>query len=165
MSWDLIRSTAQFLGSTALVISLIYLAIQIRFARLAAADTSRAARAAGVREIDLTMVNSAELRKNWLAASDLTSVYEELGAEMNVDVEAALQVDTVCQCWMRLHWGHYKSITTPDDLEDLERLVSVFYSVPPMVHSWERSPYGKAAYDADFVQFVDNAVTKRANLS
>ncbi len=163
MSWTLVGSIAQFFGSTALVISLLYLANQVRFARLAAADTSRAARAAGVREVDLTMVNSRELRKNWLEASNLQPIYEELAATMNLSVEAALQVDTVCQCWMRLHWGHYKSITTDDDLEDLERLVSVFYSAPPMVHSWDKSPYGRAAYDVGFVRFVDQAVARRAD--
>jgi hypothetical protein len=67
----------------------------------------------GVREIDLTMVNNSELRENWLKSSDLNSIYEELGSQMNVSVEGALQVDTVCQCWMRLHWGQYKS---PRDL-------------------------------------------------
>ena len=114
------------IGVIVIVISLLYLALQIRFARLAAADTSRTARAIGVREIDLTMVNNAELRKNWLKSSNLIPIYQELGSQLNLSVEEALQVDTVCQCWMRLHWGQFKSITTPEDLNDLESLISVF---------------------------------------
>lgn len=66
MNWETISAILEAVGVIAVVISLLYLALQIRFARLAAADASRTARAIGVRDIDLTMVNNAELRKNWL---------------------------------------------------------------------------------------------------
>jgi hypothetical protein len=160
MNWDAISAILETIGVIVIVISLLYLALQIRFARLAAADTSRTARSIGVREIDLTMVNNAGLRKNWLKSSNLTPIYQELGSQLNLSVEKALQVDTVCQCWMRLHWGQFKSITTPEDLKDLESLISVFYLSPPMKNCWVESPYGKATYDADFVKFVDDAVSK-----
>jgi len=160
MNWDAISAILETIGVIAIVISLLYLALQIRFARLAAADTSRTARSIGVREIDLTMVNNAGLRENWLKSSNLTPIYQELGSQLNLSVEEALQVDTVCQCWMRLHWGQFKSITTPEDLKDLESLISVFYLLPPMKNCWVESPYGKATYDADFVKFVDDAVSK-----
>ena len=160
MNWDAISAISEAVGVVAIVISLLYLAFQIKFARLAAADTSRTARAIGVREIDLTMVNSSELRANWLKSSNLIPIYEELGSQLNLSVEQTLQVDTICQCWMRLHWGQFKSITTPDDLKDLESLIAVFYSQPPMQNCWEQSPYGKKTYDADFVQFVNEAVSK-----
>ena len=59
MNWDAISAILEAIGVIAIVISLLYLALQIRFARLAAADTSRTARSIGVREIDLTMVSNA----------------------------------------------------------------------------------------------------------
>lgn len=121
MNWDAISAISEAVGVVAIVISLLYLAFQIKFARLATADTSRTARAIGVREIDLTMVNSSELRANWLKSSNLIPRYEELGSQLNLSVEQTLQVDTICQCWMRLHWRQFKSITTPDDLKDLEQ--------------------------------------------
>lgn len=160
MNWDVVSAVAEVVGVVAVVISLLYLAFQIRFARLAASDTSRNARAIGVREIDLTTVNNSELRENWIKSSNLKPVYEKLGAELNLSVDGALQVDTICQCWMRLHWGQYKSITTPGDLENLERLVTVFYSAPPMLNCWKKSPYGSNIFDERFVQFVDNAISK-----
>ncbi len=160
MNWDAVLAISQFAGGIAVVISLLYLAFQVRFARLAAADTSRTARAIGIRELDLSMVNNSELRKNWIKSSDLKSKYETLGSEMNVSVDGALQVDTLCQSWMRLHWGQYKSITTSEDLRDLERLVSVFYSVPPMLNCWRRGPYGSRVFDKDFVRFVEGAISK-----
>lgn len=160
MSWDAISAVSQIVATLTVVISLLYLAFQIRFARLAAADTSRTARAIGVRDIDLAMVNNQELRENWLKSTELNPLYEEMGEAFNVSVEGALQVDTVCQCWMRLHWGQFKSITTAEDLDDLQQLVSMFYAIPPMSYCWKNSPYGKEAYDALFVQFVDNTVAK-----
>lgn len=162
VNWDAVSAISNAVGVIVIIISLLYLALQIRFARLAAADTSRTARATGVRDIDLTMVNNAELRENWLKSSDLNSTYEKLGTQLNLSVEEALQVDTVCQCWMRLHWGQFKSITTPEDLKDLESLISVFYLSPPMKNCWVESPYGKATYDVEFVKFVDDAVLKNS---
>ncbi len=163
MNWDAISAISETVGVIAVVISLLYLAFQIRFARLAAADTSRTARSIGVRENVLAMVNNSELRENWIKSSDLKSIYEVLGSEMNVSVDSALQVDTLCQSWMRLHWGQYKSITTSEDLKDLERLVSVFYSGPPMLNCWRKSPYGSVVFDEDFVRFVEGAISKSNN--
>ena len=164
MNWTVFSAIAEAIGVLAVVISLLYLAFQIRFARIAAADTSRTARAIGIREIDLTMVNNGELRENWLKSSDLNSLYKVMATEMDINIDGALQVDTLCQCWMRLHWGHYRSITTPKDLQELESLVSAFYSRPPMSISWKNSPYGKQAYDKDFIGFIENAIAKSDNM-
>jgi len=160
MNWDAVLVISEIVGVIAVVISLLYLAVQVRFARLAAADTSRTARAIGIRELDLAMVSNSELRENWIKSSDLKSIYEALGSEMNVSVDSALQVDTLCQSWMRLHWGQYKSITTSEDLKDLERLVSVFYSAPPMLNCWRKGPYGSKIFDENFVRFVEGAISK-----
>ena len=164
MNWLAFSAIAEATGVVALVVSLLYLAFQVRFARLAASDTSRTARSIGIREIDLTMVNNPELRKNWIEASELKTVYEALGSEMGVSVDCALQVDTVCQCWSRLHWGQFKSITTPEDLADLRRLVSVFYATPPMLNCWRKSPYGSQIFDDDFVKFVEDAIKKNDHM-
>ena len=142
MNWDAISAIFEAVGVIAVVISLLYLAFQIRFARLAAADTSRTARAIGVRENVLAMVNNTGLRENWIKSSGLNSEYELLGKEMNVSVDGAIQIDNMCQCWMWLHWGQYKSIKTPADKSELENIVSVFYSVPPMLNCWRKRPNG-----------------------
>jgi len=163
MNWDAISAISQTAGGIAVVISLLYLAFQVRFARLAAADTSRTARSIGVRENVLAMTNNSELRENWMKSSDLKSTYEMLGTEMNVSADGAIQVDNMCQCWMWLHWGQYKSIKTPADLKELENIVSLFYSASPMLDCWRKSPYGSAVFDEDFVRFVDGAVSKRNN--
>ena len=162
MNWDAVSAISQIVSGTAVFISLLYLAFQVRFARLAAANTSRTARAIGVRENVLAMTSNSGLCENWLKASDLRPAYEMLGAEMNVNADGATQVDNMCQCWMWLHWGQYKSIKTRTDLEELENIVSVFYSVSPMSNCWRKSPYGREVFDEDFVQFVEAAISKKA---
>ena len=160
MNWETISSILEAVGVIAVVISLLYLALQVRFARLAAADTSRTARSVGVRENVLAMANNPELCKNWMKSSGLKSEYEKLGSELNISADGAIQVDNMCQCWMWLHWGQYKSIKTRADLEELENIVSVFYSVPPMLNFWRKSPYGSKVFDEDFVRFVEGAISK-----
>ena len=79
MNWDVISAITEAVGVIAVVISLLYLAFQIRFARLAVADTSRTARAVGVRENIHAMVNNSELRENWMKSSNLESVVSVRG--------------------------------------------------------------------------------------
>jgi len=160
MNWDAVIAISEAVGVIAVVISLLYLAFQIRFARLAAADASRTARSIGVRENVLAMVNNSDLRENWIKSSGLDSKYGMLGTEMNVSADGAIQVDNMCQCWMWLHWGQYKSIKTPADLKELENIVSLFYSVSPMLDCWRKSPYGSVVFDEDFVRFVEGAISK-----
>lgn len=161
MNWDALSAISEIVSGVAVFISLLYLAFQVRFARLAAADTSRTARSIGVRENVLAMANSSELCKNWMKSSGLNSKYEMLGAEMDISADGAIQVDNMCQCWMWLHWGQYKSIKTEADLEELENIVSAFYSVPPMLNCWRNSPYGREIFDEKFVQFVEDAISKK----
>jgi hypothetical protein len=159
MNWETVSAITQTAGGVAVVISVLYLAFQIRFARLAAADTSRTARSIGVRENALAMANNSELCKNWMQSSNLKSVYEILGKEMDVSSDGAIQVDNMCQSWMWLHWAQYKSIKTKDDLKELENIVSLFYSAPPMLNCWRKSPYGKKVFDEDFVRFVESSIS------
>ena len=160
MNWETIASIAQITSAIAVVISLIYLAFQVRFARLLASDTSRTARSGGVRSNVLTMANNTERCQYWMKSSGLKSEYERLGEELNLNADGAIQVDNMCQSWMWLHWGQYKSIKTNADLKELENIVSVFYSAPPMLNCWRKSPYGKAVFDAEFVKFVEAAISK-----
>lgn len=79
MNWETVSTIAQIASAIAIVISLIYLALQVRFARLLASDTSRTARSGGVRANVLAMANNTELCKYWLKSSGLKSEYEQLG--------------------------------------------------------------------------------------
>ena len=160
MNWETINAILEAVGVIAVVISLIYLSFQVRFARLEAADASRTARSIGVRENVLAMANNSRLCKYWMKSSGLRSEYGQLGEELNLNADGAIQVDNMCQSWMWLHWGQYKSIKTDSDLKELENIVSVFYSVPPMLNCWRNSPYGSKVFEKDYVNFVEAAISK-----
>ena len=92
MSWDTVTAILEIGSGIAVFISLAYLAFQNRFARLAAADTSRTARSVGVRENVPAMTRDSALCANWMKSSGLKWVYEMLGKEMDVNADDAIQI-------------------------------------------------------------------------
>ena len=58
-------AVGEIVGAIAVILTLGYLASQIRYARLAAGDASRQGRANGVREMLLATVTSADYRRAW----------------------------------------------------------------------------------------------------
>ncbi|MEH6568350.1 MAG: hypothetical protein V7709_04695 [Halioglobus sp.] len=104
------------------------------------------------------MSHDPQLRKNWIASSGLESEYQRLGERLNTDLDGAFQIDFMCQSWMWLHWGQFSSTTTEDDIEELKRLIGVFYSNPPLSICWNESPFDKGLVEPKFVEFVNEAV-------
>ena len=160
MNWDAISAVAETIGVIVVIISIIYLATQVKFAKLAAADVSRHLRSNGVREIGFAMANNPDLRKNWVQAGNLDNDYAQLADHLGVDSDAAAQLDWLVVSWVWLHWGQYHSTTTKADLAELEQLIGVFYSMPPISTIWYHSPYPKGLADPEFVRFVEKAVSK-----
>jgi len=60
-----------------------------------------------------------------------------------------------------MHWGQFSSSTSPEDLAEIENVVSGYYRNPAVRHSWDHSPYGKPLLDHRFVEFVENAIADR----
>ena len=158
MNWDAIGAVGELIGAFAVVATLAYLAVQVRFAKASAADLSRISRADGVRETLQMMSSDAQLRKNWIASSGLEVECQRLSKSLGTDIDGAFQIDFMFQSWIWLHWGQFSSTTTDDDLEELGRLIGVFYSNPPMSTCWNESPFDKGLVEDKFVRFVNDAV-------
>jgi hypothetical protein len=158
MNWEAIGAVGELVGASAVVATLTYLAVQIRFAKTTAADLSRLSRANGVRETLQAMSGDPQLRRNWIASSGLEKEYQGLSASLNTDLDGAFQIDFMCQSWVWLHWGQFSSTTTEDDVEELKHLIGVFYSNPPMSICWNESPFDKGLVEPKFVEFVNEAV-------
>lgn len=158
INWDAISAISESLGLIVVVGSVLFVGFQIRFARLAAADMTRQARSQGVRDQNLAMVTDPELRKNWVASARFEPAYERLAGDLNVNIGGAVQVEFLCLNWMYLHWSQYNSINTSQDLEELEHIVSAFYSIPPMSICWNDGVYGKDFFDNRFVRFFDQCI-------
>lgn len=151
----------EIVAAAAIVLTLAYLAVQIRHAKLVAADVNRHYRAEGIREILLATATDPAFAKLWMKSAPFQSVYEEIGRDLNITPDEAKQVDFIGVYWMWLHWGQYASITTREDLAELEHLIAELYSVAPQSVSWQRSPWGRPLLDKRFVDFVDGALKKK----
>jgi len=154
-------SLGELIAAVATVATLAYLATQIRYARLAASDASRQARANSVLEMQLVSLNNREFREAWnrsdpTAAERLSALSERLG----VSIEETELVWHGCCAWTFVHWAQYRSMKTADDHRELENLVRQFYSISPMVVLWKHDPLLRALLDPGFVAWVDRILAE-----
>jgi hypothetical protein len=63
MDWEAIGAIGEVIGAAAVVVTLVYLAVQVRHAKSATADQSRIYQATGVREIVLQTCRDESLRR------------------------------------------------------------------------------------------------------
>jgi hypothetical protein len=161
MNWEAISSIGEIVGATAVVVTLGYLAMQVKHSRAATADNSRLIRASGVRDMCLEMCRNNDLRmsqtKNW----GLDAYYEELATKLGDSVEEVTRVDWANCYYFWMYWGQYSSTTEARDLNELEHVIGGLCSNPGMKLSWETSPLNRPLLQDDFVAFVDNIVAKQ----
>lgn len=158
MNWDAIGALAEVAGTLAVVITLAYLAIQVKHAKLATADANRLTRASGVREMTLLLAHNDEVRSSVLKTLGLESYYSEFGEKFSVESQEAQRFDFVAQYYFWLHWGQFSTTSTDKDREELRHIIGVFYSLPAIKHAWNNSPFGKVFFESDFVEFVDSII-------
>ncbi len=158
MDWNAIGAIGEILGAAAVVLTLAYLAGQVRVARSTAADTSRLTRVHGVREQLLTTASHDAVLESTVKAYRADSFYDRFGETFSLSPMEAARLDFMHQAWFWLHWGHFSSTNDPRDLDELAHVISGFYAVPAVRYSWDHSPFGKPYLDAGFVAFVDEAL-------
>ena len=122
MNWDAIGAVGELVGALAVVLTLGYLALQVRHARNAAGDVNRLSRATGVREWMTLMVGDSELLHAWSKSDGSRQKLEDLARELDLTIDEVGKIVWACQYWWWLHWGQWASITTERDIEELRRL-------------------------------------------
>ncbi len=156
-NWDAIGAVGEIVGAVAVVATLGYLAIQIRSAHRVAADTTRQARAQGVRDMMLTMATNAEARSAWVKAEGGSEVYGELADHFGLTNDEAYLVDYQVMYWVWLHWAQYNSTISESDMVELKGVISGFYSREPMRTYLEKSP-NLHTVDPRFLRFVREVI-------
>jgi len=159
MSLDEFALFAEIISALAIVASLTYLAVQVKHARVAASDASRANRRAGIHEINSLTVTNPEFRQAWIksAGPELTELYTEFIEELNITIEESASLFVVVADWMWLHWAQFRSIKTPEDEAELKNIVSAWYSINPM-KTFATNDVFRSFFDSDFIEFMDEAV-------
>ena len=162
MNWEAIGAIGDFVGAFAVIITLAYLAVQVRHAKDVAADTNRLERSKGVRDMMLATAldkNFSETIKNGLKLSDY---HEKIGVELSMPMDEAASFEWAMLYWFWLHWGQYASTTKASDIEELRNLISEFYCNTGVSTCWEKSPFAKPVLEKDFVNFVDEILAESA---
>lgn len=158
MNWEAAGAVGEIVGAIAVVITLAYLAVQVRYAKSAAADSNRLLRATGVREMLLSQVQNDDVRSSAIKLMGSEPYYsdfaDKFGVE-NVDVE---RLDFIAQYYFWLHWGQFSTTKTNKDLAELQNVVSTFYSTPAIRYAWHHSPLGKVMFEKTFVDFVNQSI-------
>ena len=162
MNWEAIGAIGEIVGALAVVLTLIYLAFQVRYARNATLDQNRLTRSSAIREIILSTANNDSLRvgqiKNW----GLEEYYESLARKLDIDPVEASRNEWANAVYFWMYWGQWASSHEKRDLAELEHVIVAIFSIAGVRHTWDISPVGKIFLDEDFVQFVDRVLEKNS---
>jgi hypothetical protein len=161
MDWEAIGALGESLSAILVLITLVYLATQVRYAKNAAADANRLARAKGVCDYQLACATNDLINQSNVAASDHWAWYEELSEALGIRAEEAMRPDAISLYWIWLHWGQYSSTNNKTDLDELGHTIGKFYSKSPAIkYSWEKGPFSKPLLSNNFIEFVDRHMQK-----
>lgn len=141
MNWDLISTLADIVAAIAVIVSLIYLAVQVRQANEQALLASQRHRADAAREV-LSSVSDSD---------HLAGILAELGGFPWGDTEKSVRVFTWCHAWMRTEEMNFRMIS-PEQRATQDQLLRGWLSVPWTAQFWTEN---RAVYDADFATHVD----------
>ena len=94
MTLEDLGNLGEFIGSIGVLITLVYLAFQVKYARIAATDASRANRVQGIHQIDGMFMESPEFRKAWLKAGGpgLKGLIADLSKKWGTEEEETLMI-------------------------------------------------------------------------
>jgi hypothetical protein len=161
MNWEAIGAISETLGVVAIVITLIYVAVQVRHAKESTADQNRLERSRAVREMAVLVCENPELRYDQIRNWGLEKYYEDLGAEEGMTPERASGVDWANSYYFWMYWGQYSSTTQNEDLEELKHVIGALLDLPGMRKTWETSPMTKPELEPRFVEFVDKILKSK----
>jgi len=160
MTWEAIGAIGELVGALAVVVTLAYLATQVRYAKITASDANRLARSTGVREMMLAFATNDELAMSYTQVNGLESYYEDYATKFHVTLVDATRADWVNLYYFWLHWGQFASTKSAEDVRELRNLINTFYQSAGVRHSWENSPWSRPVLDPEFVSFVDGVLAE-----
>ena len=116
MNWDAISAISESLGTIAVLVTLIYLTVQVKDSKRASADSNRIERAVGIREGLMSLAENDDLRNSFDKANGMFSFYEEMASEFSISPEDAARAHYYSIYWFWLHWGQHSSTKEKRDL-------------------------------------------------
>jgi hypothetical protein len=158
MNWDAIGAIGEIVGAAAVVLTLGYLALQIRHSKQATTDSNRIARSNGVREWLLVMASNDRLRESWDAFTNMNDFHMETSKQFGVEVDVASRAHYAAVYFFWLHWGQYASTMDEGDRQELQNLIQTWYATAPIKYQWDNSPIAKPIMHKPWIDFVDSVL-------
>jgi len=152
----------EILGSVAIFVTLIYLANQVRYARLATIDTNRTSRVEGVRELNSLMITQADLRAAWNKSGGplFKQMHAEIAELLSLDADETALVILQGFNWSFTHWSQFRSMKSQVDEAELTNIVRGFYGENPMKALIDH-PIFRMYLDPEFVEWLDKTLLPR----
>ena len=159
MNWEAAGVIAEVVGAIAVVLTLVYLAVQVRHARNATIDQNRLTRSTAGREISLAMCTNDELRTGQVRQWGLEEYYETLAEKLGITSVEASRREWGDSLFFWMYWAQWSATNDPNDLQVLKHIIKSLF-IHGTRRTWDTSPMGKALLDERFVQFVDEALAE-----
>jgi hypothetical protein len=164
MNWDAIGAIGETIGALAVIVTLAYLAIQVRVSRSVAADANRLTRATGVREFCLAATENDALISTMTTAFGMQAYLKEFAEQFGISETEAARLDWALQSFFWLHYGQFASTNDEKSAAELAKVARAFYAVPAIKFSWENGPFGKSFMDPSFGAFIDSLAIQNTDL-
>ncbi len=142
MNWDAIGAIGEIIGALAVLITLIYLAVQVRQAKHQLDLNSAQARAILVRDQMMPIATDPSLASIMLKAGH--PPYGDFG----LNSEEAHRFGAWCHAWMQIEQGNHYLL--PEGAHD--DLLKVWLLLPAYAEFWEKN---KGIYDKEFVERME----------
>jgi len=147
-NWDAISAISQLIGSIAVVLSVLYLALQVhqstRVARLATQDAA----ATALREVTKPLMENADLERIWrVGLEDIGALSVEERARF---FHAAYQF---LKAFETIHFHHVYGLMDTELFEGWHGLLRHYILAPGMAHYWKLRP---DIFSQRFRKFVDS---------
>ena len=161
MNWEAVGALGELIGALVVIITLVYIAIQVKYAKLAAADANRLVRSRGITDMQLFYLNNRATFNIWIKANGMVDYYQQLAEDLGLSYEEALDIDGLCLYWIWLHWGQFRSQNSPEDIKELSQTVGSFYQLPTMAYCWNHNPFARELVEKDFAEFVQQSISQQ----
>ena len=142
MNWDAIGALGEIIGALAVLITLIYLAVQVRQAKHQLDLNSAQARAIHMRDLLMPIATDPSLASIMLKAGH--PPYGDFG----LNSEKAHRFGAWCHAWMQIEQGNHYLL--PEGAHD--DLLKVWLLLPAYAEFWEKN---KGIYDKEFVERME----------
>ena len=130
MNWDAIGAVGEILGALAVVVTLVYLARQVSYARTEAADANRLQRSNGLREFNLAIATDNGLRDSIAKSHRMQPYYEADAEALEITADDAARSDWTHACFFWLHWGQWSTNSDDAGKAELKHMIRSYYTVP-----------------------------------